>query len=236
MGNKIRNKMLSKCLFLAMAVFALLFVCRPVNARADLITTDNFQVTYVGTSSVGISIKNPDYNGKTLQSEVELCDAYFNVIGAKYDGAFVYATFDVPVKKNQVYYYRIRPFYEEYNSTAKAYVKNYIQDWTGYKAFNTMQVNVKLVSKKGKTVRFKVPRMAGVKGKVKLTMSTAEKGTYKKMANVKPGKAFKTSKFGGQTFVYGKTYYYKWEVKLTSGIPCLCWYGPGHFYIYRTYR
>ena len=235
MSTKIRDGKLWKYLFLAASLLVML-TCRPVSARADLVTTDNFQVTNVGTSYIGISVKNPAYNGKTVKSEVELCNASFQVIGSKYDGVFTYASIDVPVKDNRVYYYRIRPYYEEWDSVSRAYVKKYFQDWTGYKAFNTLKVNVKLVSKRGKNVRFKVPRMAGVKGKVKVMMSTAENGKYSKLANIKPGKAFTTSKFKKKTFVYYKNYYYKWDVTLVSGIPCPSWYGPGHFYIYKTYR
>ena len=152
----------------------------PVQAQAD-ITTSNFAVSYLNLDQgrVSFDLANYPVGNYSAYYDVELYDANLNLLGSDLDGNITYATINAPLKKNKIYYYRVRPYVRTYDTSTRAYVKNYLQGWTDYKVFDTIQVKVKLVSKKGKDVRFKAPKVGGVKS-VQLYMSTSKSGGYKK--------------------------------------------------------
>ena len=109
-----------------------------------------------------------------------------------------YAFFDL--KKNQLYYYRVRA--TAYDYTQGKYVP--VSNWSYGYGINTAVCTVKL---SGKNVKIKVPKVKGVK-KFTLYMSTNNKKGYKKVKTVKPGKTVVVSKFKKKAFKKGKYYYY----------------------------
>ena len=104
------------------------------------------------------------------------------------------------LKKNQLYYYRVRA--TAYDYTQKKYVP--VSDWSYGYGINTAICKVKL---SGKKIKIKVPKVKGVK-KFTLYMSTKSDKGYKKVKKVKPGKTVVISKFKNKAFKNGKYYYY----------------------------
>lgn len=110
----------------------------------------------------------------------------------------VYAFFNL--KKNQLYYYRVRATAYDYRQGR--YVP--VSGWSYGHGINTAICTVKL---SGKKVKIKVPKVKGVK-KFTLYMSTKSDKGYKKVKTVKPGKTVTISKFKKKAFKKGKYYYY----------------------------
>ncbi|MBP0056093.1 hypothetical protein JYQ75_01495 [Anaerobutyricum soehngenii] len=129
--------------------------------------------------------------------EVQLLDHTKKKVIAQDDCA-LYAFFDL--KKNQLYYYRVRA--TAYDYTQKKYVP--VSDWSYGYGINTAICKVKL---SGKKIKIKVPKVKGVK-KFTLYMSTKSDKGYKKVKKVKPGKTVVISKFKNKAFKNGKYYYY----------------------------
>ncbi len=124
------------------------------------------------------------------------------------------------VSKNKVYYVRHRQVYNGKKGS-----------WSGKIGFCTMKLGRSL--KSGKKVRFKAPKVKGVK-KFKVYMSTSLNSGYKKIKTLKPGKSFKIGKFRGKKFKNYKDYYYWPRAVLKNGRTVLC--PRDSFYIRLVYR
>lgn len=141
----------------------------------------NFGVSYVSKNSVDVSF-NTGYND--VKGEVQLCNSSKKVLQVKTGPRTAY--FSCKISDNSVYYYRVRPFYED--STG---AKNY-GPWTKYKAFSTIVLKLKKSS--GRSFKVKCPKLPKVVKTVNLMMSTERKSGFKKVASVKPGKKSKAIK------------------------------------------
>ena len=104
------------------------------------------------------------------------------------------------LKKNQLYYYRVRA--TSYNYSTGQYVP--VSNWSYGYGINTGVCTVKL---SGKKVRIKTPKVKGVK-KFTLYMSTNRTKGYKKIKTVKSGKTITVSSFKKKSFKKYKDYYY----------------------------
>ena len=96
------------------------------------------------------------------------------------------------LKKNQLYYYRVRA--TSYNYSTGQYVP--VSNWSYGYGINTGVCTVKL---SGKKVRIKTPKVKGVK-KFTLYMSTNRTKGYKKIKTVKSGKTITVSSFKKKSF------------------------------------
>lgn len=143
--------------------------------------------------TIGVTSNSSNY----YYYEVQLLDYTKKKVVAQSTCAS-YAFFDL--KKNQLYYYRVRATVYDY--TQGGYVP--VSDWSYGHGINTAVCTVKL---SGKNVKIKVPKVKGVK-KFTLYMSTNSKKGYKKVKKVKPGKAVVVSKFKKKSLKKGKYYYY----------------------------
>ena len=114
------------------------------------------------------------------------------------DECSLYAFFTL--KKNQLYYYRVRA--TSYNYSTGQYVP--VSNWSYGYGINTGVCTVKL---SGKKVRIKTPKVKGVK-KFTLYMSTNRTKGYKKIKTVKSGKTITVSSFKKKSFKKYKDYYY----------------------------
>ena len=189
-------------------------------AKTDAATTNvnltekNFGATSITTSSVGIKLALP-YND--IQAVVRLYQGT-KLIGEK--TASSYASFDVTVKKNKIYFYRVRPIYKN----------EYIGPWSPRKAFTTMQFKLKNIETSDRVLKVTVPKISGVKS-VKVMLSDKKDSGFKNNATLKPGKSKKLKYYKKKQFEYYKTYYLKGEVTLKNGVPCECAYIQNfHFY------
>ena len=184
----------------------------------------NFGVSYVSKNSVDVSF-NTEYND--VKGEVQLCNSSKKVLQVKtgYRTAF----FSCKISDNSVYYYRVRPFYEDYKTQTTTY-----GPWTKYKAFSTIVLKLKKSS--GRSFKVKCPKLPKVVKTVNLMMSTARNSGFKKVASVKPGKKSKAiKKLKGKKFVSYKTYYLKPAPVLKDGVFCENAY-LNNFYWTRVYR
>ncbi len=164
------------------------------SAKASVQGDVSYKISYLTTSSVGISFNNPDgyrilvklYNYKKKQIAQMYC--------------YSYASFSV--KKNQVYYYRASAY--QYQAETGQYVQ--VTNWSAYKGFNTVKCSLSL--KSGRRVKIKTPKVKGVK-RFTLYMSTKSDSGYRKIKTVKAGNSIIISKYKGKKFVKYKNYYYK---------------------------
>lgn len=183
----------------------------------------NFGVSYVSKNYVDVTF-NTGYSD--VKGEVQLCNSGKKVLQVKTGPRTAY--FSCKISDNSVYYYRVRPFYED--STG---AKNY-GPWTKYKAFSTIVLKLKKSS--GRSFKVKCPKLPKVVKTVNLMMSTARNSGFKKVASVKPGKKSKAiKKLKGKKFVSYKTYYLKPAPVLKDGVFCENAY-LNNFYWTRVYR
>lgn len=206
-------------LFICLTVFILI---GSVADRAEAAAPGGtYELNYMSSdkSKVGIKV---DIGGR---AEVGLWNASGKMVQSVECISYAYFT---NLKKNRLYYFRVRGL--TYDSVQRAYTAS--TDWSAAKAFVTADYKLTLVSRKSRIVRFKFPKVTGVKSYV-LYMSTKEASGYKKVKTVKPGGTYKVSKFKNKSFVYKKNYYYKIVPKLKTGGKAAA-YVDG-FYIYKVY-
>ena len=184
-----------------------------------------FGVSYVNVGSNRVSISFD--TGSTAWGEVQLCNSSKKVLQTV--SASSYASFSCKISKNSVYYYRVRPYFEDYRTGAKTY-----GPWTKYKAFSTIVLKLKKAS--GLAFKAKCPKLPKVVKSVKVMLSTSRTSGFKKAASVKPRKKSKRiSKYKGKRFKYYKTYYVKPVAVLKDGVSCENAY-INNFYFSRVYR
>ena len=185
----------------------------------------NFEVSYVNVDKDEVSVSFKA--GTNARGEVQLCNASKKVLQTT--TASFYASFSCKINKNSVYYYRVRPYYEDYRTQTKTY-----GPWTKYKAFSTIVLKIKKAS--GRSFTVKCPKLPKVVKSAKIMLSTSSRSGFKKAASVKPGKkSKKIKKFKGKKFAYYKTYYVKAVPVLKDGVPCENAY-IHNFYWRRIYR
>lgn len=218
-------------LVVLLTVFGSFLAVKAEIVRADVpvVTTDNFALDSLNSKFNSLSVKLALPSGCYADTQL----LFNGAVIAEDPESISYAFIDAQLSKNKVYEIRIRPFVSQYNPQTRQTEKIY-GAWTATRAFCTLSPKVSLASKNSKTVQFKIPKIAGVKS-VQLFLSKNYKSGYKKVANIKPGKVKKISKFAGKTFPYYKTYYYRMIVKLTDGRTCEG-YTSGNFYIRKVYR
>ena len=183
------------------------------NARAasapPAISYKKFGVAFVDVKRNKVSVSFD--TGSSAYGEVQLCNSSKKVLQTK--TASFYASFSCKIKNNSVYYYRVRPYYENYKG-AKTY-----GPWTKYKAFST--IVLKLKKSTGRSFRVKCPKLPKVVKSVKIMISTSNRSGFKKAASVKPGKTSKRiKKYKGKMFVNKKTYHVKAAPVLKNGVFC----------------
>lgn len=159
-----------------------------------------------GLYDLGYDYAKIQFGDSYYRKEVQLLDQSGTKV-VKTTSATYLASFSV--KKNKVYFVRFREVYS--NGTKSA--------WSGKISFCTMKLGRKL--KSGKKIRFKVPKVKGVK-KFKIYMSTKLDSGYKKIKTLKPGKSFKVGKFRGKKFKFYKNYYYWPRAVLKNGWTVYC--------------
>ena len=193
-------------------------------AKADAAATTvklarkNFAATNIGKDYVGIQLALPY---KDIQAEVRLYEGT-KLVGKK--TASTYASIDVTVKKNKIYFYRARPVFRN----------EYVGPWSPRKAFSTMQFKLKNVETADRVLKVTVPKIAGVKS-VKLMLSDKNDTGFQKKATLKSGKSKKLKYWKKKQFEYYKTYYLKGKVTLKNGVPCDSAYIQ-NFHFYRKYK
>lgn len=104
------------------------------------------------------------------------------------------------LKKNQLYYYRVRATSYDYSTGQYVPVSN----WSYGYGINTGICSIKL---SGKKVKIKTPKIKGIK-KLTLYMSTNKQKGYKKVKTVKAGSTVTLTKFNKKAFKKYKDYYY----------------------------
>lgn len=147
--------------------------------------------------NISLTIKVTSNSSRAYSYEVQVLDYTKKKVIAK-DTCSLYAFFTL--KKNQLYYYRVRAL--GYDYTKGGYVP--VSNWSYGNGINTAVCTVKL---SGKKIKIKVPKVKGVK-KFTLYMSTNKGKGYKKVKTVKSGKTVVISKFKKKAFKKGKYYYY----------------------------
>lgn len=152
---------------------------------------------YKTSKKVDLTIKVTSNSSNIYNYEVQVLDYKKKKIVAK-DTCSLYAFFTL--KRNQLYYYRVRAL--SYDYSKGAYVP--VSSWSYGHGINTAVCSVKL---SGKKIKIKVPKVKGVK-KFTVYMSTNQKTGYKKVKTVKAGKTVVVSKFKKKAFKKGKNYYY----------------------------
>lgn len=169
----------------------------PVNAAEKAITQSSGgvygKISYLSSNQVRIDINNP--NGDDI--EVQLRDYKGKVIKTNF--SCFYSTFSL--SKNKLYSYRIRGVYYV-NGEYVPYT-----NWSNSVYFTTAQYKVTRVGK-GRKVKIKTPKVAGIKN-YKIYMSLKKNGGWKKLKTVKAGKSIICSKFKGKPFKLYTNYYYK---------------------------
>lgn len=180
--------------------------CEPVYKAAQnaIIFTVSFD------SKVEIELTNS--KGKVIDTKVCSSSAYFG-----------------DVTKNKIYFYRVRAV--EYDRATEKYVGT--TKWSAKKAICTANYSVTLVSKEKRIVRFKFPKVTGVKSYTLYMSTDSLTSGFKKVKTIAPGKTFTTSTFGGSTFQYYKNYYYKIVANLKNGTSAYKY--TNGFYLYKTY-
>lgn len=108
-----------------------------------------------------------------------------------------YASFSV--KKNKIYYYRVRLVRDPYGDRTAA------SDWT--KARPVATIKSYKISAPSRKLKIRVPKYKGIT--YNIYMSTKKSSGYKKIKTLKPGKSYTISKYKGKKFALYKTYYYK---------------------------
>lgn len=120
------------------------------------------------------------------------------VLATKYIDFGGYAGFKV--KRNQLYYYRIKAY-----SCLKVEDGDVpVSNWIYGGGINTGICSVKL---SGKKIKIKTPKIKGVK-KLTLYMSTNIRKGYKKVKTVKPGSTVTLAKFNKKAFKEYEDYFY----------------------------
>ena len=104
------------------------------------------------------------------------------------------------LKRNQLYYYRVRATSYDYSTGDYVPVSN----WSYGYGINTGVCTARL---SGKKIKIKTPKIKGVK-KLTLYMSTNSQKGYKKIKTVKAGGTVTLSKFNKKAFKKYKDYYY----------------------------
>ena len=136
------------------------------------------------------------------------------------------ATSSVKWKKNQLYYYRVRPFKIKSNG-ARVYGR-----WTKYKAFSTIYIKMKQTNERNRlhSITFKCPKKLpkAVKS-LNIIMSTSNSDeTFKRVVSLKRGQTKKLKKFNGKKFEAHKTYYARIVPVLKDGVACHSFVYPGY--------
>lgn len=197
---------------------------RPIQAKAaSAVSEQNFQLTYISSdcSSFGVSLSLPTDNRYYADTQI----LYQGNVIAEATDHITYASITGPFSKNAVYEYRIR-IHQGYGANATDY-----SGWSATRVFTTFKPNkLKLVSKYGRTVKTRIPTVAGAK-KIVLKMSTKKNSGFKNVATFKKGKTFKISKYRGTTFIKYKNYYYKYVIYAADGRKCEN-DTTGYFYIH----
>lgn len=217
-------KHLKKSLLTVLTVFTLFMVgAHGMEAKAATIPNDRFSASYSEYTkkiTVGVVSQNDRY-------EVALYNAKGALVGNSQ--CSTYAFFNV--KLNKLYYYQVRGL--DYDSQTRAYVP--ATDWSARKAICTLKYkSIKPAAAGNKKVRFKAPKITGVK-KYTLYMSTNKDKGFKKAGTIKPGKTLTISKCKGKAFKYYKHYFYKIVPVLKKKAAEAAPYQNG-FYLTRTYR
>ena len=170
---------------------------------ASTMTIDSLSPTRVGI----------EFDDSTYEKEVQLMNRSGKVIST--DTCWYYSSFNL--KKNTVYYIRYREMDYDYDSG-----QTYYYSWSGKLGFCTAKFSLKL--KKGRKIRYKAPKVAGVKN-FRVYVSTKSGSKYKKVKTLKPGKSFKLKKFRGKKIKKNKTYYWYATAKVNgSYVRCLAGY------------
>ena len=142
---------------------------------------------WVKTNRDNGSIGFVEFNDGTYEKQVQLLNRSGKVI--KTDTCYTYTTFSL--SKNTVYYVRYREMDYDYASG-----QTYYSSWSGKLGFCTAKFKLSLI-RKGRKVKYKAPKVAGVKS-FRIYVSTKSGSKYKKVKTLKPGKSFKIKKFRGK--------------------------------------
>ena len=165
------------------------------------------------TTDVGV-----EFNDGTYEKQVQLLNRSGKVI--KTDTCYTYTTFSL--SKNTVYYVRYREMDYDYASG-----QTYYSSWSGKLGFCTAKFKLSLI-RKGRKVKYKAPKVAGVKS-FRIYVSTKSGSNYKKVKTLKPGKSFKIKKFRGKKIKKYKNYYWFATAKVNgSYVRCL----SGYWWVY----
>lgn len=148
------------------------------------------------TKKISLTIGVKSSSSNSYRYEVQVLNYKKKVVAQ--DTCYTYAFFTL--KRNQLYYYRVRALAYDYSK--EAYVP--VSSWSYGHGINTAVCTVKL---SGKKIKIKVPKVKGVK-KFTVYMSTNKESGYKKVKTVKSGKTVTVSKFKKKAFKRGKYYYY----------------------------
>lgn len=204
-------KKITRIFALALAFVMAFALQAPVNAAEKAAVNQEKAQATVQAGSFTHRVQSLYYNSSTkkasLTIEVNSSGVYrYQVQLLNYNKKKVVATDECSLyafftlKKNQLYYYRVRA--TSYNYSTGQYVP--VSNWSYGYGINTGVCTVKL---SGKKVRIKTPKVKGVK-KFTLYMSTNRTKGYKKIKTVKSGKTITVSSFKKKSFKKYKDYYY----------------------------
>ena len=204
-------KKITRIFALALAFVMAFALQAPVNAAEKAAVNQEKAQATVQAGSFTHRVRSLYYNSSTkkasLTIEVNSSGVYrYQVQLLNYNKKKVVATDECSLyafftlKKNQLYYYRVRA--TSYNYSTGQYVP--VSNWSYGYGINTGVCTVKL---SGKKVRIKTPKVKGVK-KFTLYMSTNKTKGYKKIKTVKSGKTITVSRFKKKSFKKYKDYYY----------------------------
>ncbi len=204
-------KKITRIFALALAFVMAFALQAPVNAAEKAAVNQEKAQATVQAGSFTHRVRSLYYNSSTkkasLTIEVNSSGVYrYQVQLLNYNKKKVVATDECSLyafftlKKNQLYYYRVRA--TSYNYSTGQYVP--VSNWSYGYGINTGVCTVKL---SGKKVRIKTPKVKGVK-KFTLYMSTNRTKGYKKIKTVKSGKTITVSRFKKKSFKKYKDYYY----------------------------
>lgn len=180
-----------------------------VNAQTD-VTKDNFKITSASGDSIYVEVNKPV---DTDYMQVVLCDYKGTPITYELTGGIPVAFTNL--EANQVYLIKCRSYSFENGENV------YQKTWTDYRAATLLDMNKVSLSlvknNKNRTVKVKLPKIAGVK-QYTVSLSTKKDSGFKKVKTVKAGKAVKITKYNGNKLKLAKKYYLRLQPALTSGV------------------
>lgn len=222
-------KILALTLMICLAGIALCGFRVRAAVEVPAIRYADFLASYVNIKDRTVEIQFKT-NAPCTGAQVQLCSSSRKVLATEEGSNMVSVSY--PIRKNEVYYYRVRGICTDSETGKTAY-----GSWTKYKAFSTIVLKPVMVKKgSGRFIRVKCPKLPEVVRNVKVMLSTKKNKGYKKVASVKSGKTSKViKKFRKKKFAYYKGYYVNAAPVLKGKVPCQN-FVPVEFWFRRAYE